>query len=339
MNNSNRLLYDICNYGYINTLNGIKALFFKRQVLENNINKFFENKSLNTDQHQLEKEEVVIKIKPYNLKHPAINKIVSSLKEIESQIAFALVHGSYGSEDAIPYSDFDGLIVLKNETVSDPQILLNASRQIQSTLKNIFEIDPLQHHGWFVCNEDDFNNYKESFLPVATLQHSKSLLNTNEIEIKLHLIKETNFDLNFLKLYTAIRTRLSTGNYPKNLYSLKSLLSEFMLMPALYYQAKYKKGIYKGDSFGVLSSEFESNSYQIMNEVSLIRKNWSDYIDRNKIQYKLSNTVIRRLIIKKFGGKIPDTLKNKLDSAFYDRMIHLIDLMKINLDINNSSSI
>ena len=80
-----------------------------------------------------------------------------------------IVHGSVATNEVIPYSDFDGLLIVKDAFVNSKQ--LNQFKR--ASMKLILEFDPLQHHGWFQIKQSDLQNYPQYYLPFEILEHSK----------------------------------------------------------------------------------------------------------------------------------------------------------------------
>ena len=113
------------------------------------------------------------------------------------------------------------------------------------------------------------------------------------------------------------------------MYQLKSLLSEFMLMPALYVQARDKKGVFKKFSFDLARKDFSKNDWEIMDEVSEIRLIW--HYKMGWIKKKLftsTNPLYRKLITRYLSPKTPGDIKMKLPPAFYKNMKKLCSDMK-----------
>ena len=51
----------------------------------------------------------------------------------------------------------------------------------------MLDLDPLQHHGWFVLTEADLKFYCNAYFGAELFNHSKSLLNNKKPELTLNL--------------------------------------------------------------------------------------------------------------------------------------------------------
>ncbi len=241
-----------------------------------------------------------------------INFLESNLKD---QLAGAYVHGSLGTNEEIAYSDFDALVILKDEIINDKDRLAETAFLLNKARTFMFQMDPLQHHGWFVMAESDLSNYSETYFPSELFRYAKSLLKDKGLRLTLNVQLSEDFSAPLISLCNSVERKLKT-NLPENLYQLKNLLSEFMLLPALYVQARDKKGIYKKFSFEEAKKDFSSDSWKIMDEVSLIRKNWNVNIPEKKKQMIASG---RFFSPAHFSPGIPDEMK--LNDSFYKSML------------------
>ena len=128
-----------------------------------------------------------------------------------------------------------------------------------------------------------------------------------------------------------IRKRLTAGNHPRNLYQIKGLFSQFMLLPALYVQVKDGWGIYKKYSFDLASRDFSEHDWAIMDEISTIRSNWKYSLNRLQRFLLTRNGKIRSYCAKLMPIAIPSDITSKLTGNFYKRMDELIAAMKTKL--------
>ena len=126
----------------------------------------------------------------------------------------------------------------------------------------------------------------------------------------------------------AVIGKIKKRQYPKNMYQLKSLLSGFMLLPALYVQARDGRGICKKESFDLAGVDFDSEEWAIMDEVSEIRADWSYEISPIKKRLMCYPHVLIRYFAKRFAPTIPDKIGYLLTAEFYSRMTELTSLMK-----------
>lgn len=238
------------------------------------------------------------------------------------------MHGSISSNEIIPYSDFDGLIILKDN--------YNHSKELKYFLKQskkiIHDFDPLQHHDWFIISKSELSRYDNTFLPIEVLKNSKLIY--PDINLKLNITLKENIDYNspFYKLVNSLRYKLSLKNYPRNSYQLKSYISEILLLPCIYLQAKHEKGISKKESFSLAINDFKSSEWIAIDIASQIRKNWKFKI--NIFQRKMAksnNKIIKTLYKKLLAPKIDVYLANLIPQNFNFLIENLIKKMCENL--------
>jgi hypothetical protein len=249
--------------------------------------------------------------------------------DLEEDLFGAFLHGSIATQEEINYSDFDALVILKDDVFDDGKrvsrvgLILNRLQQI------MHDFDPLQHHGWFVLTESMLKNYSNSYFPFELFNYSVSLFPQKELNFDVYSdSSKTDFKSPFLQLSNELLKKLKYGYRPQNTFALKSFLSEFMLLPSFYLQSKNNKAVYKKNSFELARKDFSEHEWIIMDQVSEIRKDW-DY-NINSLQKKLlcsKNSVVRKLG-RKYAPKIPNPIEDKLTIEFYKAMSSLVLAMQ-----------
>ncbi len=277
--------------------------------------------------------EIEIKIEGYAGDNVFAKKISRFLHgEIGDKLIGAYVHGSIGTGEEISYSDFDGLVIIRNKVIKSPRELGEVAIALKQSEEIIYEMDKLQHHGWFVIAENELLDFPEYYFPHDLFSYSKCLFGEKDIAIKLRTSGyQHQFQNSFRNLSLSILKKLESRRFLDNYYFFKNLLSEFMLLPSMYIQAKTGKGIFKKNSFKKVSDEI-GDQYLVMNEVSLMRQNWN-YIAPT--HYKILNKIKRIVSAKLFSGKLPDELKIKFDSNMINRMISFVKELTFRLEEQN----
>lgn len=197
-----------------------------------------------------------------------------TLAQLKDDIQDIIIHGSIADDTACHYSDFDCLIIFNDDVISSPVRLSRASSKLRKWQKLMLQTDILQHHGWFVALTSDFNCWHQTYLPVEVLSYSKSLLHEQEYELKVFTHPTEDFKSPFLKLCSELMITTPAAISKMNSYEIKTFISRFFLMPALYYQAKYKKGIYKRDSFTLVKNDFSEKLWEPVTNLSKLRSVW-----------------------------------------------------------------
>ncbi|MEP7265406.1 MAG: hypothetical protein ABI772_12955, partial [Bacteroidota bacterium] len=253
-----------------------------------------------------------VKIKPYSGVHPVVLKIKNYLNSLMyHDLVGAYVHGSAATQELIPYSDFDGLLIIKDEVLKSPSRIKRLAVNLNKTADMMLELDPLQHHGWMLLAESDLHHYDNSFFPLELFNYASSLLDKGQELTLLNDSSRSDYKTPFNKLIFTLQKKTSRP-CPENLYEIKILLSEFMLLPALYIQAVEKKGIFKGESFSAAAKYFKGNEWAIMNDVSTIREKWNYKIS---VSPEMNARRFRKIPVlsKVFHTAAPSELKTTLN--------------------------
>ena len=327
MNLTQKNISDLFNYGYTNPKEGLLAILFPDLVIKKHYNLLkLSNTSISDATSSL-----TINFEKFETSNKTIIEIEQELSSIEKNLTQCLIHGSYATNEEIEYSDFDGLIIINKNAFASFDNFRKTIDVIKKSNKLIQTLDPLQHHGWFILLENELNYYDETFLPVEVLNISKSLLVKEKSAIKINLKSNSNFILGIDKLSKQLLDKIESRDYPRNYYQIKSLLSEFMMLPTLYYQAKVKKGIYKKYSFEIVKDDF-GDAWNIMDKISLIRCNWSEYFIKNSVN-ATHNNYLTRYLFKKYNKKASTNLLSFLSDEFYGEMKALIIQMRSKLNL------
>jgi predicted nucleotidyltransferase len=220
-------------------------------------------------------KDLFIRIEPYqgnNITAIALKNHV--LAQVHDDIDEILIHGSIAEGTACDYSDFDCLIILKDEVIKSKSRLTRLVLKLRKWQRLMLQTDILQHHGWFFAFLSDFDCWDQSYLPAEVFQHARSLLHKDAYSIKISVPESCDFKTPFLKLCDELLSVNPKQIQRMNLYELKSFISRFFLMPALYYQARHQSGIYKRDSFRLAKADFTQEIWRPVEELSALRMRW-----------------------------------------------------------------
>ena len=270
-----------------------------------------------------------VRIDPYEGQNRHVRRMMSFLSEhLKEDLIGAYVHGSLGTYEEIPYSDFDALAILKDEVFGCPEKLVRTAKKLNYARTIMLDFDPLQHHGWLILTELDLKFYCNAYFPVELFNYAKSLLYDKGLELEIYL-RDSNYEIYkaFEEMTDAIIRKIKNRQYPNNMYQLKSLLSGFMLLPALYVQTRDGRGIYKKESFDLARVDFDSLDWAIMDKVSEIRADWNYEVSALKKRMMCHTHVLSRYFAKRFAPKIPERIGSVLTAEFYSRMGKLASLM------------
>lgn len=263
----------------------------------------------------------------YNGNCKEIFAIRHELEPVKRHLFGAYVHGSHGVGDPIEYSDLDVLAIINETALTDEGALGQVMWCLYRARKYMYRIDPLQHHGWFILTSDDFMDYPEHEFPMVLFGRSASLFDDLGTKVPISGINRTMMRQSFDNLANQVLRTLASGNSARNLYTMKSLLSEFMLLPALFLQAKTWEGVFKGDSFRIARRHFNEEEWAVMDEISKIRSSWEQPIGWLRRSVLHCVHPMLHPLRRRAAPPIPLELRNKIHPDLFFRMRRLISRM------------
>ena len=129
-----------------------------------------------------------VRIDCYNGANQAVRKMADYLYEnLKEDLVGAYIHGSLGTYEEEAYSDFDALVIVRDEVFNSQKRLSYVCKKLRNALGIMYEYDPLQHHGWFALIESELQCYDKQYFPVVLFQYSKSLFVHSGRELQINL--------------------------------------------------------------------------------------------------------------------------------------------------------
>jgi predicted nucleotidyltransferase len=204
---------------------------------------------------------------------PALRHARRRLLDVSRSTGLEFVlHGSFASLDFTGYSDLDTFVLIPRTIAVDPDALRAARASLVRTWRALKEFDPLQHHGHFILTEIDLRGYPDPLLPTVILERTVALASRRRLLRARSLPAPTLAAERFFALaHRFLRTDLRRGL--GNAYRLKSDLSVFMLLPALWCQARGRP-IDKKRSFGAVYPLLSAPSVEAFRRAAEIRSVW-----------------------------------------------------------------
>lgn len=249
-------------------------------------------------------------------------------------ISSVLVHGSIASDDDIAYSDFDGILIIDHKSIATREVLVALRNIIAETSQLFLKQDALQHHGWQILFQHEFSNYPDHLFPYEIIKSSSVLYPSKEINIDI-LFKsdQLNYSKSLLEITTSILKKSKDKSPQQDLFTLKTYLSQIMLLPALFLQAVNKSPVSKKDSFSLLAKTHPEINQDVINNVSNWRQHWQQPPINNKIRlfHRLRNAGIYNSIL---APSIPSNLKQQLTPEFYGEVITICNVLLKKANLN-----
>lgn len=265
----------------------------------------------------------------YDGKNLCVRRMMRKLQALQESLYGAYLHGSLASMDDIRYSDFDALVIVKEEVCADPERLARTAYALNGLRKIMFAYDPLQHHGWFVLTTADLRCYCDAYFPLELFRHARSLLpGTGTVVSARPRDSRREYEETLNRALNNIERKLANSGFPKDAFALKSLLSEIMLLPALFIQATRGQAIYKADSFQAAARYFEPSIWQAMDRVSAIRAAWQYQLGGLRRALLTGPVAPRKLITRWCSPPVAPQIRKQLDRQLADLLLRLVSEMR-----------
>lgn len=271
-----------------------------------------------------------VDVEAYRGRNPFAYRMMEYLElHLKQDLMGAYVHGSVGTYEETAYSDFDALVILAADVFESAGRLIHVADKLQRAKTIMYEFDPLQHHGWFVMVENDLRSHCEAYFPVELFRHSKSLLPKKGTRISIS-VRDSLDEIGgmLVSVANSVIGKIENGRFPDNLYQLKCLTSEFMLLPALYVQRKTGAGVFKKHSFEAARRDFDPAAWSAMDEVSKLRLQWDYRLPSWRRRIACSGHVLRDHFVARFAPEIPKNMRSRLTPEFYSSMHRLAVQMR-----------
>ena len=260
-----------------------------------------------------------------------IQNIRSLIKNNYEQLFIAvIIHGSIATGEVVAYSDFDGLLIVKNEFLNSKK--LKEFKRL--SMKFIYQFDPLQHHGWFQISQSDLKKYPQYYLPHEILDQSKLIYPKNKTMTLDIEFDEAQIDYkkSLIQLMANIDQQMKLDWKSERMYQLKSFLSKVMLLPSMYYSVINSKGVFKKHSFDLTKSFFSDEEWDCIVTATYLRTNWRFNLNPfQKIIMTQPQRIFRKITKMYIAPKISPEILIKLDDNFFNSLN--LHLTKIKADI------
>ncbi len=258
------------------------------------------------------------------------NKVQSLLADLHSVvqrklapfICGAFIHGSIATGDSTGFSDVDAAIIVKDDVMVNAKRIAALRGSIVEALRIMMKFDQLQHHGLFIIPEGFLNHYPEDYLPLEVLRNAEALYRPFEVSIRPYRAPTRKKLSEMAIVFSKLKRR-----HPRNLYELKHILSQFMLLPSLYLQSKGVY-VYKKYSFDIVKDEFH-DTWWVMDKISSLRQKWQRPESHlfNTLVHIMPNPWYASFMYRKLNWKVSSSLLDEMTDEVYTQMNHLIARM------------
>lgn len=259
------------------------------------------------------------------------NNLISYMesKNLDTYVDLFMIHGSYSTLDYEEnISDLDTLILLKDTVLVDYKKLIELQSILFNALEYFYEIDLLQHHGFFILTEYDKNYFNETFFPTMLFEYSTVIYTRNK-EIDF-FIRKNEVERKNILLQTIKYLESHNPNSFDRLMTYKTYFQVLQLIPIAYLQYKNIQ-TYKKYSFDLFLKEFPQ--YRLFfNNIYQLRLNWSQNSIQNLKKKKFLYKFLPNKLLFYFNSKfeyVDVGLKNQFgDDSYKNNIIPLLEDLK-----------
>lgn len=237
------------------------------------------------------------------------------------------IHGSYADETRCSFSDLDTLILVDAVAYQERH---RAQRQqladaLQLSDLRMMQVDPLQHHGHWIIQQQELESMDESYLPLVVLEGAAAVRGPLQITANVYLSNQA-ISKNLHALSDAITRRVGEA---MSVYDLKHVVSGIALLPAYVSQAQglqlSKAEALTPDSLRRL---FSAHALSAVEWATDLRANWRQLLEAVNMQplqnfsHSAQSGSQVRLFARCFAPKTPKTILNQLPIDSLHSLIH-----------------
>ena len=203
------------------------------------------------------------------------------LQHLASYVHAAILHGSFGSNDANAFSDLDVQIILSAKVFENRDSLAFIRKELRALHRLCFKIDPLAHHGFMFTTPYDLRSYPSIGLPYQLFSYGRTLVGENELDIQEPALAWRGRIHVMNKKILHFEQRLEDKNITQDIFHFKNDIAQFFIWPSLLLEA-HGVYVYKKDSFDEAKWQFPQYDWSSIDEASAIRDSWRQ---RNPLRY------------------------------------------------------
>lgn len=259
--------------------------------------------------------------------YPVLEISKIAREELSDLILNFILHGSLSTYDFVPgWSDFDSMVVIKNNTLEDSSKMMKLRSLFFNIDRIINKIDKHQHHGIHFITEKDLLMYPSIYLPPDILGSGVSLIDSGKITLFNRDSREEEID-RFNSIHETFKRAYEEGvlrhheyngeyltsdfkNYQNAMYQLKYFLSVVVILPS-YFMNILKKYPDKRSSIRQCKDILKSKNFEIIDRATEVRNEWTTFpVKDNQIPQKVMDTIGEKYFLR--GYNLIDDMKKYL---------------------------
>ncbi len=195
-------------------------------------------------------------------------------KDMGSPVYRIIVHGSQATDKSVcDFSDVDIVVILDDSIQHAKSDVRRAVTGLLRLLKAVYAYDPLMHHGLMFYPRSGLEAYDQSFLPIETLKRAKTIVGDRNLEVVQAVADQSKLVARLRNSVNSLRRSFQHGDYLRNDFHLKRILSGVLLLPA---GVLATRGcfVYKAESFGLAQELFNASQWELVRRAEDMRTKW-----------------------------------------------------------------
>jgi hypothetical protein len=197
-----------------------------------------------------------------------------ALRHLRQYVRGLYLHGSLATLDYVKgYSDFDTLLILKQEVTADAATLMRCRKLLLRSLPFLHMVDPLQHHGHLVLAEQDLSFYPQPYFPFILFQYAQTFFQDSSTLVFQERDSTLERQNALWRFCQTVRQAFHSGQAFRSLYEWKAFIQGVVLLPSIYLQA-VGDYTYKKLSFEKAAKDFNEQQWRMIQKATILRREW-----------------------------------------------------------------
>jgi len=189
------------------------------------------------------------------------------------------VHGSWADDSKTPFSDLDDLIIVDVDSIESAGLTGKLISRLNRVDMRLCRMDPTQHHGHWMIETKDLQQYDESYMPLLVLEDALCLQGRENISASAvtestqrGLRRNLEIALNHV---SNSHEKYSRGKI--NIYEMKTFIGSIMLTPAYVFQIRGER-VSKRHAIENANTIYGQEALAAIECCSSIRRDWGKAI-------------------------------------------------------------
>jgi len=253
------------------------------------------------------------------------------------------IHGSISTLDYTDFSDLDTVLVLKGETIVDPQKFKDFIFHNIGSLCYLHRFQNLHHHGNTILTEQDLDCYNQAVLPCEVFKYSKALFGTRLLTFKCRDSTGEHLEVIYALLNSLNCYLVNPDLYLRNVWHFRYFIGTILILPVLYLETL---GIYVYKKFSFEKTRrYFSGNWGAVKIAEEMRRRWIYFpsaLEKSLAYFFLKvrkNPLVSAFLMAKMSQSLPPRLKELLYPDFAEKCISFSDELMLKIGQMKTESI